>query len=47
MATGFSIGFLFAPRVTRVAASALTAVAGADFLQLIYAYLQQAAEKNE
>jgi hypothetical protein len=44
VATGFSIGFLFAPRFTRVAASALTAVAGSDYLQLIYAYLQQAAE---
>ena len=44
VATGFSIGFLFAPRFTRVAASALTAVAGADYLQLIYAYLQKAAE---
>jgi hypothetical protein len=47
VATGFSIGFLFAPRVTRLAASALTAIAGSDYLQLIYAYLQQAAEKNE
>ncbi|HEY4571763.1 MAG TPA: DUF1360 domain-containing protein [Kribbella sp.] len=46
VATGFSIGFLFAPRVTRVVASMLTAVAGADYLQLVYAYLQQAAEKK-
>lgn len=44
VATGFSIGFLFAPRFTRIAASALTAVAGADYLQLIYANLQQSAE---
>ncbi|MEV6269332.1 DUF1360 domain-containing protein [Kribbella sp. NPDC051936] len=29
---------------TRIAASALTAVAGADYLQLIYAKLQQSAE---
>lgn len=42
VATGFSVGFLFAPRFTRVVASALTAVAGSDYLQLIYAYLQQA-----
>ncbi|MFF0267169.1 DUF1360 domain-containing protein [Kribbella sp. NPDC004536] len=47
VATGFSVGFLFAPRFTRIAASALTAIAGSDYLQLIYASLQQAAEKNE
>lgn len=46
VATGFSIGFLFAPRFTRVAASALTAVAGSDYLQLLYAQLQKAAEKG-
>jgi hypothetical protein len=46
VATGFSIGFLFAPRLTRVAASTLSAVAGADYLQLLYSYLQQAAEKG-
>ena len=44
VATGFSIGFVFAPRFTRLAASVMTAVAGADYLQLIYASLQQAAE---
>jgi hypothetical protein len=44
VATGFSIGFLFAPRFTRVVASMLTAVAGADYLQLIYARLQKSAE---
>jgi hypothetical protein len=43
-ATGFSIGYVFAPGFTRIAASVLTAVAGADYLQLIYASLQQAAE---
>ncbi|MFF0345152.1 DUF1360 domain-containing protein [Kribbella sp. NPDC004875] len=46
VATGFSIGFLFAPRLTRVVASTLTAVAGSDYLQLVYAYLQRAAEEN-
>jgi Protein of unknown function (DUF1360) len=46
VATGFSVGFLFAPRFTRVVASALTAVAGSDYLQLVYAYLQQAAKKG-
>lgn len=44
VATGFSIGFVFAPRFTRIAASVMTAVAGADYLQLAYSYLQQAAE---
>jgi hypothetical protein len=44
VATGFSIGLLFAPRFTRVVASTLTAIAGADYLQLIYAYLQQKSE---
>jgi hypothetical protein len=44
IATGFSVGFLFVPGFTRVVASALTAVAGADYLQLVYARLQQAAE---
>ncbi|TDC32293.1 DUF1360 domain-containing protein [Kribbella albertanoniae] len=46
IATGFSIGFLFVPGFTRMVASALTAVAGADCLQLIYARLQQAAESD-
>jgi hypothetical protein len=47
VATGFSIGFLFAPRFTRVVASMLTAVAGSDYLQLIYASLQQVAEQDK
>jgi hypothetical protein len=42
VATGFTIGFQFAPGFTRMIASALTAVAGADYLQLLYARLQQA-----
>ncbi|MET9272110.1 DUF1360 domain-containing protein [Kribbella sp. NPDC003557] len=46
VATGFSIGFLFAPGVTRVVASALTAVAGSDYLQLVYAHMQQVAENK-
>lgn len=46
IATGFSVGFLFAPQFTRVAASALTAIAGSDYLQLLYANLQQSAEKS-
>ncbi|WP_350281702.1 DUF1360 domain-containing protein [Kribbella sp. HUAS MG21] len=47
VATGFSIGFLFAPRFTRVVASMLTAVAGSDYLRLIYASLQQSAEQQK
>jgi hypothetical protein len=43
-ATGLSIGLVFAPRLTRLATSALTALTGADFLQLAYAKAQQAAE---
>jgi hypothetical protein len=47
VATAFSIGFLFAPRFTRVVASMLTAVAGSDYLQLIYGALQQSAEQQK
>jgi uncharacterized protein DUF1360 len=36
VATALCAGFVFAPRVTRLIASCLTAVAGADFLQLAY-----------
>jgi hypothetical protein len=44
VATGFTIGLLFAPRFTRVVAATFTAFAGADFLHLIYARTQQAAQ---
>lgn len=44
IATGFIIGRLFAPRFTRVVAATFTALAGADFLHLIYARAQQAAQ---
>jgi hypothetical protein len=44
VAAAFTFGFLFAPGLTRVVAAAFTAVAGADYLQLAYARLQQAAE---
>jgi hypothetical protein len=44
IASGFTVGLLFAPRFTQLVASMLTAVAGADFLQLAYAHLQQVAE---
>ncbi len=44
IATGFTVGLVFAPRVTRLVATAFTAVTGADFLHLLYAKAQQAAE---
>jgi hypothetical protein len=44
IATGFVFGHVFAPRVTRLVAGTFTALAGADFLQLLYAKGQQAAE---
>ena len=43
MATGFTIGLVFAPRLTRLVAGTLTALTGADFLHLLYARAQQAA----
>lgn len=45
VASGFTVGLLFAPRFTRVVAATLTAVTGADFLQLLYAHLQKVAEQ--
>lgn len=44
IATGFAIGFVFAPRVTRLVAATFAALTGADFLHLAYASAQQAAE---
>ncbi|MGH3786313.1 MAG: DUF1360 domain-containing protein [Pseudonocardiaceae bacterium] len=44
VATGFTVGLLFAPRFTRVMAATFTALAGADFLHLLYARAQQAAQ---
>ena len=44
IATGFAFGYVFAPRVTRLVAATFTALAGADFLHLLYAKGQQAAE---
>jgi Protein of unknown function (DUF1360) len=41
IATGFTLGLVFAPRLTRLIAAALTAVTGADFLHLLYAKAQQ------
>ncbi|MDQ2750736.1 MAG: DUF1360 domain-containing protein [Pseudonocardiales bacterium] len=44
VATGLSAGLVLAPRQTRLLMAMFSAVAGADFLQYIYAWLQQAAE---
>jgi uncharacterized protein DUF1360 len=44
VATGLSAGLVLAPRQTRLVMATFTAVAGADFLQYLYAYLQQATE---
>ena len=42
--TGFTIGLLFLPRFTRFVAATFTALTGADFLHLLYARAQQAAQ---
>ncbi|NIH81770.1 DUF1360 domain-containing protein [Amycolatopsis viridis] len=42
--TAFTIGHVFAPRLTRLVTAALSALTGADFLQLAYAKAQQIAE---
>jgi hypothetical protein len=44
VATGFTLGLLFAPRFTRLDAATFTALAGADFLQLLYARAQQTTQ---
>ena len=41
--TALTVGQVFAPRVTRVGVDALAALAGADFLHLAYAKVQQIA----
>ena len=41
IAAGFTIGLVFAPRLTRLIAAALTATTGADFLHLLYAKAQE------
>ncbi|SDX91131.1 Protein of unknown function [Micromonospora pattaloongensis] len=43
VATGFTGGLVLAPRLTRLAATALTAVAASDFLQMAYATAQRVA----
>jgi Protein of unknown function (DUF1360) len=44
VATAFCLGLVISPRITRLAMSTMTAVAGADFLQHVYVYLQKATE---
>jgi hypothetical protein len=44
VATALTAGLVLSPRATRLVAATFTAVAGADFLQYLYAYLQKAAE---
>jgi hypothetical protein len=44
VATALTAGLVLSPRTTRLVAATFTAVAGADFLQYLYAYLQKVAE---
>lgn len=41
VATGFTVGLVFAPRATRLIAGTFAVLAGADLLQLAYARAQQ------
>jgi hypothetical protein len=41
VATGFTIGLVFAPRLTRLVAGSFTALTGADFLHLAYTAAQK------
>ena len=40
IAAGFTIGLVFAPRLTRLIAATLSAITGSDFLHLLYAKAQ-------
>ncbi|UQU63675.1 DUF1360 domain-containing protein [Couchioplanes caeruleus] len=44
VATGLTSGLVFAPRLTRLAATVFTAVAASDFLQMAYSISKEAAE---
>jgi len=44
VATTLTAGLVLAPRPTRLAMATFSAVAGADFLQYVYAWLQQATK---
>lgn len=43
VATGLTAGLILLPRTTRIAMGTFTALAGADMLQFMYAWLEQAA----
>jgi Protein of unknown function (DUF1360) len=45
VATGFAAGHVFAPRLTRLVAATVSAVAVSDVLQLAYAAAQQLPER--
>ncbi|GAA3949427.1 DUF1360 domain-containing protein [Actinoplanes auranticolor] len=44
VATGLTSGLVFAPRLTRLAATVFTATAASDFLQMAYTLAKEAAE---
>lgn len=44
IATGFTLGLVWAPKLTRLAVGTFAVVGGADFLQHAYVRLQQATE---
>jgi hypothetical protein len=44
VATGLTGGLVLAPRLTRLAATVLTATAASDFLQMVYSMAKEAAE---
>ncbi|RJL31980.1 DUF1360 domain-containing protein [Bailinhaonella thermotolerans] len=46
VATGYAAGLVFAPRFTRVAGTTMTAVAAADWLQLVYKRLLIQADET-
>lgn len=46
VATGLAFGYVVRPKLTRLAASVLTMVAGSDLLQFAYAKAEQAAENG-
>jgi uncharacterized protein DUF1360 len=43
VATGFSAGLVYLPRTTRIAMGTLAALAGADMLQFVHAWLDKAS----
>jgi Protein of unknown function (DUF1360) len=45
VATGLTGGLVLAPRLTRLAATTLTATAASDFLQMAYSIAKEAAER--